>query len=302
VNTRSEPDTITILKKRDGFRFRSAARAEAAKTWGRFRLYWGLAVLAWVAWLAFGPWTSGLRPGGLLTSPTFAALCSLATWVPAWLSADLLSLRFKGNPEPHREWPPIEFLARAVGRLGPFFLAQAIWLLVFAFRHLHHEFTLGAILAPQTTVRSAADLWSTVPAWTLPFFASGLYQASWAALASALFRRPRRWLLMRMLLVLGTALNVWAWALGSFIFGSVPWLYVGADANVWLGALFAALLMYWTGGSFLWGWGGPGHFASVCYLASLAFLAFTLPLLLLTWWIAARRRRRHPFTTDAAAG
>ena len=46
-------------------------------------------------------------------------LATLASWPAAWIGSDLLSLRFPANPDPLRQWWPVEFLARFVGRFVP---------------------------------------------------------------------------------------------------------------------------------------------------------------------------------------
>src|SRR3712207_3571597 len=92
--------------------FWGAVRAEVRATWGgRFRWLWRVLALGVQVWVSF---TRDLQ--WLNSSWTFMTLCGLACWGAAWLCADLLSVRFKGNPDPLREWRPVEFLARAVGR------------------------------------------------------------------------------------------------------------------------------------------------------------------------------------------
>lgn len=283
-----------------GRTFRNRVRAEARATWnGRRRWLWRGAAAVLVLLALSQRWD-------LASTIDFYLFAVLSAVVPAWLCADLLSIRTRDNPDPLREWSPGEFAARAVGRLLPFMLAQAVWVGVFAGMSLAQDIgrnTGSPTFLADLTIRR----WSQLPnwwlAWTSVFLFSGLTYAAWAGLLSASVRRPRRWVVTLIVTLvfthLGTAL------LSTVLFGGDgftanlahnPWLQVAAimPPNVWLGVLSARVpLDHWPAlarDSWDLSW--------LCWSASVMWLLYALVPALLTWRIAAQRYRRSPHTEE----
>jgi hypothetical protein len=294
------PSSVSPRLRDENPGFWSLARAEARATWGgRFRLLWLLSAVAVLGWVSV---SSDLA---WLSSHAFLGLCWLACWVPAWLGADLLSLRFPANPEPHREWHPREFLARAMGRLGPFYLALLLWVTVYTgrvlFYQLAHPGNPGMFSPPE--IKRWRELPSWWVAWIAVFLASSLPYAAGAALLSALARRPRRWLMAPVVVVLGSMALLLLLALfsgvstGTFPYSGQAAFWPGWELviwpNFWVG--FYSLMGPWTKIAGQLGWGSPS-FPAMCWMATGAFVAYGLPCFVGAWVVAARRHRRHPFS------
>jgi hypothetical protein len=275
--------------------FRRRVREEARATWGgRFRWLWRIAALGALGFAALAP-----KPG--FEEPGFGVMCALAFWVPGWLGADLLAIRFRGNPDPLREWSPAEFLARAIGRLGPFLAAETVWLAVFCGRPLIDDLTTqgpnnlsGAGFHPLGQL-VWGNLWLWWAAWVLVFVASGLPYCAAAALMSATARRPRALLVTPLVLVVGSTLVCLLVDAKPIMGSSMNWPEFFAKPQ---------LLSFQVGmGSAQWLIDhGQGvltrsdriEFPELCALASEAFLAYMVVLALPVWYVAERRHRRHP--------
>jgi hypothetical protein len=275
--------------------FWAAVRAEMQATWwGRFRWLWLLSAIAVEVWMAQ---ESRLQLGDW----PFQLLCAFAAWIPAWLCADLLAVRYPGNPDPLREWRPSEFLARAAGRLAPFYLVLLLWVGTYTGRSLVQEAANPGNSFPDTG-GMAAD-WT---AWTVVFLASALPYAAAAALLSATARRPRRWLVTPVVVVLGSlVLDNTLVALLNLVDTSdllAPWRYAWDTSPDEL-LQWCLWPNYWIGFHSAWLWGklpewawsglrGGSSLAAFCWSASIAFLAYATVPALATWWIAARRYRQ----------
>ena len=281
-----------------GLTFRDRVHAEARATWnGRWRWLWRGAAAVLVLLALSQRWD-------LVSTYDFYLFAILSAVVPAWLCADLLSIRTRDNPDPLREWSPAEFVVRAAGRLLPFLLAEAVWVGAFVGVSLKHDIgqnSGSAPILPELDIRR----WSQFPnwwlAWTTVFLISGLTYAAWAGLLSASVRRPRRWavLLLATLILthvgialLSTAMHEGDGFTANLAHGS--WLQAAAvvPPNVWLGVLSARVLLdHWPALA-------PGRWdlSWLCWSASVMWLLYALIPALLTWWIAARRYRRHPYT------
>jgi hypothetical protein len=278
-------------------------RAEARATWwgGRGRFLWPAAGAALFLWMAVTRDHDWMRPAA-----PFVALCALACWGPAWLCADLLSLRFPGNPEPHREWRPVEFLARAAGRLGPFWLVLLLLAGTYCAGALAHDLAAGPPKG-NLTLRPSPSSWREFPAWwsawTAIFLVSGVPYAASAALVSAFFRHPRRWLAAPVAVVFFTLPLLAAMefagdgvlpdSLSSFLrdveyYAAMPNYLLGFSANL---TLQKELPTVFNGLN-----GALGALPALCIIAGVFFLAGAVPPVLAVWRIAARRHRRHPFT------
>ena len=264
----------------------------------------GLAALAFEAVLLFSP---DLSFNGNL----FPLLCCLTCWLPAWLCADLLSIHTRTNPEPHREWAPREFLARARGRLGLFFPVLAVWVSTWTARSVMEDLKsppngLFNVVDPKSAT-AAIFVWL---AWTAVFLASALAYAAGAAMLSGLCRRPRRWLLVP-LLVVGVSFVAMA-AIGALIPPSSPGLpSITAPLSNW--QAFLVFPNYTLGITTALAMGnqidalpeptrqaisqviGRG-LAPFSWLATCFFLLITAGAVSITWWVAHRRHRRHPYT------
>jgi len=243
----------------------------------------------------------------------FLALCGLACWVPAWLCSDLLSLNFPGNPDPHREWGPAEFLARALGRLLPFTAVLLMWAATLAGRSLLDQL---ATASGNNLFSFGLQEWgSFLPwwsAWTVVFVASGLPYAAGAALLSATARRPRRWLITPAAIIATTGGMLGLLAL------TPTWVHQGMSLiSTWLnGPLPDVLRQAVLAPNFMIGVQAGGalltvgravsagrwntDFGGLCIAASLCFVAFAVPLASAVGWIAARRLRRHPRSAGPA--
>ncbi|MCC2671571.1 MAG: hypothetical protein K0Q72_4042, partial [Armatimonadetes bacterium] len=258
------------------------------------------------AWLLFTPDLS-------IEGKTFSLLCALSCWVPAWLCADLLSIHHRKATELHREWAPREFLARARARLRGYFPLMALWAGTWTARALAAE---GAG-QPKALVTLAGDpgwLPYTWLAWTTVFLASAVAYAAGAALFSASCRRPRRWLLVPMLVVglsicgalaMEVLLPAKAGGVGGMIVdplqnGSV----LLAGPNYLLGATVALSIGGRIDGlpdaireplGFVLGQG----IAPFSWIATVFFLIGTAGAITSPWAIARRRHLRHPNTTFA---
>ena len=278
------------------FRLREAVRAEARATWrGRFWWLWLLAAVGIELWAL-------LEPNPLFGDPLFRVLCVLAAWVPAWLCAHLFATRAKDNPEPLREWLPAEFLARAAGRLLPFFGVLLVWTATFTGRALLADLNSGG---GSGFIPEAELFWSFWCAWSLVFVASGCSYAAITALLSATGRRSRRWAIVPFVLLVGLYLDslLYTTMFGSGAFAgtrpSTPaqgfwWdvTHLQIAPNTWTGVWSAANL------AVLIGHPPPlerqDGFGTLCWLAGAAFMLFTAAGAVLLWAIAARRYRRHP--------
>jgi len=260
-------------------RFGALVRREAAATWGG-RRFW-----LWVALATALVGVGLLAPldTAFLDTGAFQALCLVAAWGPVWLGADLLSLRFRGNLDPHREWSPREFAARAVGKLGPFLLVQTLAVLAF---------TARSVYQPDSETEPRVP---TLLAWTLVFQASSLYLFAIAGVLSAAARRPRRLLIAPAVML--------AVAVSDGLLGPFP--LFGEDLSVWQKL---AECLDWlpavaripnvgtgvgAGGWFRWG-REEMRMLDLCLIASGFFLAGAGLCGLLTWRIAAVRLRRRP--------
>ena len=243
------------------WRFWAAVRAEMRATWwGRWRWLWlgiGSAygfVLAVYAWfdLPYWEWDSTL---------SLALVC----WPPAWLGSDLLSLRFAGNPDPLREWRPVEFLARLTGRLGPLLGIMG-------------PLNLGTGPDPITL---GGWLWD----WSADV-ANGLCYAGVASLVSSHSKRPRRYLITILVLfgsyLLGQGLE------GHGFHFSLD--YVAAPSQGLWGSVYPWLaVLPWLG------WRSP----QIEWAAAGVFFIVAILAGLWTWWIAAHRYRRSRVSPGA---
>ena len=256
----SEPHTAN----RADWRFWEAVRAEARATWCSPWLWL-------VVWLGLAGWA--VQATGRSGSADWADLvtvfpAALVCWPAAWLGSDLLSTRFARNADPLREWWPVEFAARAVGRLGPIFATVAIVVFVLALDAPPAHF-LGS--PPPTSF----DLLADAAASTSVLVATGLGYAAVASLLSSLSRRPRR-----ILITIVTVAPSFRFERQEFY----TWLdyVVGPCYGVW------AHLGAWIEGV---GWFREG---SPAWLLGTASVLLTVAILagLWTWWIAARRYRR----------
>jgi hypothetical protein len=278
------------------FAFWRAVRAEARATWlGRFAALWLLLGAAQTAWVALAPATDlGRQPEG-----PFWAVCALACWVPAWLGADLLSLKYRRNPDPLREPAPVEFLARAAGRLLPFMVVELVWVGMLTGRSL-----IGQIAAPPPVLAvDAAQFPSAWLAWTVVIIASGMPYAAFAAWLSGTARRPRQWLIAPFVVVFGSLTLVWVLELsnraaGGSGSGFLPppdqyhWFVL--LPNYWVGVGYSLTLLGAAANNLMPGvqWG----FSAVCWVATVLFLAASVPPALAVRAVARRRFKRHPNT------
>lgn len=284
--------------------FRAQVRAELRATWnGRWRWLWrGLAALLVLPAVLLNG--DPFSPGGLYL---FAILSAV---VPAWLCADLLSIRTRDNPDPLREWPPREFAARAAGRLLPFLLAEGVWAGAFTaaslLRDIGRNHGASAIL-PDLNIQR----WNQLPlwwlAWTGVFLISSLAYGAWAGLLSAAARRPRRWVVTLMVTLVGTHLSTvllsTAMREGGGLVANLahgPWVQVAAimPPNVWLGVLSARVLLdHWPALA-----PDSWDLCWLCGAASVMWLLYAVAPWLLTWRIAAHRYRHARPTTRGVAG
>ena len=161
------------------WRFWEAVRVEARSTWwGRWRWLWiALAVLteAVIVWDF-----TGAAVQEEVAVANF--VCGLLVWLPAWLGADLLSLRGDVN-DPMRLPRPAEVFARFVGRVLPCL------------------FVLGLIAATFVWRLSGVPTATARVAWTVVLLSGALTYASVSALTSAVSRRPRRWIITPLVVV-----------------------------------------------------------------------------------------------------
>lgn len=257
--------------------FGELVRAEHRATWyGRYRGLWGAGAVLVEALIIglYAPPINGLHvlQGALIAAmgmgwPVFFLLGLCLYWPLAlvWtgtaaLCADLLSIQYRENPEPHRQWHPREFLARAVGRQAPWLGWSVTWLCTWLVLEFWTSHT-GRIsvsrgmptlaLSPMSRWEAAAELGEII-ALVVPAFAAV------AALLSAASRRPRRgrltlatWM-VTLLLAVGNQVLAFQLSAPDYRFGV---LY---DEFLWAGETLAA----------------AGA----------------------VWWIVARRYRRHPYT------
>ncbi len=285
--------------------------AQAWVYWGGRRLWlWLLLATGCEAWLVFAPEVG-------LSSPAFQTACAVSCWIPAWVCADLLSVRKPDNPAPHREWRPRAFLLIAVGRLVPLLAVLTVWCGTYVARSLLDE--LHSSPAP---FFQAIQEWRDFPAvwlaWTLVFVVSALTYAAASALCSSLFRRPRRWLVTSAIVVPASVIVA---GVAELMF--LPYL----DRGGWAGSSlanppFAATLAlltpnYLVGSTLAAGTLGwlekhgveldwfarivPPGIAIFCWIATLFFLCGTLALVLATGWVARQRYLRHPYTATTPA-
>jgi hypothetical protein len=300
ASSQQQQRSVLSSSQHKPWRFWTAVRTEMRVTWlGRTRWLWAVVAAAGVAWLL-------LEPGSDLSSMTFTVLCGAMCWLPAWLCADLLALRFSGNPDPLREWRPAEFAARAVGRLVPAY----VWLLVCALVYIGRcLLSPGSRLTPLIAERTQflAYWWAYTVVWLL----SGVPYALGAALFSGMSRRPRPWLVTPFVLLFGTLLV-----------GLICGMPTGPPYSPRMPVLDALEFTlrdrtyYLAPNRSLGGWGaatiytslcGPMtyepdwhyHFTEVCWWASAAFGLLSVPLFFLVWRVTAVRYRRHPCTAAA---
>lgn len=286
-------------------RFWEDVRTEARATWGgRFRRLWIALAVALVVTSLIMPRVvvSGLAPEIIFGIGLH--LWTLAVWGSAWLGADLMSLRFAANPDPLREWTPREFLARALGRLGPLYLL----ILVAGGVYAAHS-VANALLTEQRTYLEELTSWNAAPmyclGWTMLPLAAGLPYAALAALLSATARRPRRLLIAIVVVVFGTLFGgggvylLDRWLIRSsimpgFLYGDLLILYALAP-GFGLGTLsYAAIEDVF--------WGTETPFVRYCLIHSAIMTLYAVPPALATWFIAARRYRRHPRTAPPQFG
>lgn len=266
--------------------FWSAARAEARATWGgRFRRLWLSLALGFEAAMLFAT----IEPDQFFQQWSFRALCLLAAWLPAWLCADLLSLRFSSNPDPLREWTPAEFAARAGGRLAPAFLALLVFTATLTTRFVASDQTLAA-----------QGFFRVQLGWTVVILASATTYAATAALMSATSRRPRRLPVVAAIVFVGMLCDFAAasWAFAGMrsttpmditlsniaLHGSTPNLWIGVAA--W--GIFSALRL------------GEWAFEKGCWGATATFLTYTLGVSAVVWRIAVLRYRRRQSSSQSA--
>jgi hypothetical protein len=302
------------------FPFWEHVRAEAGRTWGgRLRFIWmltaaaGLALLGWVECPGLmATLMATLRPVGgtgaalpVLGEPAFAALCALTCWLPAWLCSDLLATRWAGNPDPLREWSPAELAARAGGRLLPLYAVLTLWIAAYTGRAVAFDLALpsgrGFIGSAglQISARQAASWWI---AWVAVFLISGLFYAAAAALLSATSRRPRRPVIVPIVVIFASLAGLELISLSgpqASLFRETlqkatdasqftPWV---AMPNFWFGYLSAGLVAEHLPAALK-----PEpvgfDFDQICWMASLAYLLYTLLLVRVIAWMSARRCRR----------
>ncbi len=252
--------------------FWELVKAEFRATWrGRWRRIWWLsAALSLLATV-------------LVPAPQFdaaGAFCFLvslpAGWAPVVLGSDLLCTRFKENPEPHREWPPRAFAARAFARIAPVLAVISADYLV-------------TMLSRGPRVLGETPYW-----WAATGVSGQLCIFMLAALAGSTTRRPRRFAVG-----FGTylvALAVTLWELRPYL----------ATLKLQPAALTSMIVYpYWTGLSMVanrcWGliapnpWIPDGDYPlyDLCFRWTLiGVLALCLGL------IAHWRTRRHPYTSQ----
>ena len=271
------------------WRFWTAVRAEMRATWwGRWRWRWlwvGLGV-ACFSIVTVSAWVYSADLGGDF-DPFYSMavpVAALACWPPAWLGSDLLSLRFTANPDPLREWRPVEFLARFVGRMIPLLgvlLATA------------GAFSLGELEVDTSQRNSLPLFWYSLnwAGYTSPFLASALCYSAVASVVSSLAKRPRRWLITPLVVIFGSglitgdlflnALDRGAAADAALFCIGIPNVTVGFISGEWLHDLVVERLdRTWD------------SFASYYVAAAISFLTVALLAGLWTWAIAARRYRR----------
>jgi hypothetical protein len=297
------PAAVEERRKRGGLW--AAVRAEAAATYGRRRRLWSAAavllpVLAGAitghsASLVFGDLVS------LLGLPWWALSC----WGPAWLCADLLSIRTRDNPDPLREWRPAEFWARALGRLLPFYGVFLLTAAIFAARALgdgpsgtaNRMWSLGAGLSR----------WEEFGAWWLALTGflvlGGLPYAALAALLSGSQRRPRRWLVAPAAVWLGSALAIALFTLISMRWGSsiqvYIWTALGWRDGLLVGLVCPNVLVVAVAAGTLdelsraLGGSRGGGLPDVLWPVTLLLILAALPAAGWVAWIARRRYRRN---------
>lgn len=257
--------------------FSALVRNEVQATWqGRYHWLWtNSALLVEVLIIGmYAPPINGIHALQGVTSnalgnslPVFflqmlyVLLPPVLVWTgAAALGADLLSLQYRENPEPHRQWHPREFLARAVGRWVPWLCWSGVWLFTWTGMELWAVHWGRIFLSARSPVpplplmgswQETAILMVMLLLFTLPF-------AAVAALLSAASRRPRRgrmtlatWVVI---LLLGVGNQLLAFQLSALDYRS--------------GLLYDQLL--WA--------------------------AETIAAASLVWWIARGRYRRHPYT------
>ena len=227
-----------------------------ATWWGRWR------------WLWLGLGVAGLGIAVVTSDVDLQLFLSvLVSWPAAWMGSDLLSLRFAGNPEPLREWRPAEFLARFVGRLGPFLGVVGAALVAFEFLPVAQRRELTIWLAERSGV--------------IPHELAALVEyALEAALLSALFRRPRRGLI--------TVFVLFASCLRSFLLwqpDDVEWLSLLTTSEGWY---YLAIMLVMSP---RWSWALRSHLGS-WWAAAGVLLAVAIVAGFWIWLIAARRYRR----------
>ncbi len=286
------------MAERSPARFVGAALGEAQATWGgRWRLLWALLGLGLVAAGALAseePWVED--------DPVFTLLCAVGAWVPAWLGADLCSLRFRGNPEPHREWLPHEFAARACGRLVPFLVVYSVAVGFYTARQLFADLSsppvTGFFSPPHLKERGDFPAWWL--AWSVVFVASSLPHFSWAALFSTLYRRPRRAVVCGVLLLLSGLCVVVASGAGvpapirleQLLFPETLRELV-LRPHFWAGVLGGGTLSRLLAPE-----GDRDWFLELCWAATVVFLVAAAVPAGLVWRVALRRHRRHPYTPE----
>lgn len=285
-------------------------RTQIQAFWGGRRLgVWLLLAAGSEVWIALAPEVG-------LSSPAFLAACALSCWIPAWAASDLLSVRDPHNPSPHREWSVREFLPRAVGRLLPPLLFLALLCGTFVTRTLNDE--LGYTDPVIQVIQERRDFLAVWLAWTIVFLASAVAYAAATACCSALFRRPRRWLVTLSVVVAGSsvAAGILEWLARPYLppGGWIQTLFTNPAAG---GMAFLEAPNYLVGSTVAMGVGGwleeheelaewlarfiPPGIAIYCWIATFFFLGGTLLLMGATIWVARRRTLRHPYTGTAHA-
>lgn len=251
-------------------------RAEMRATWERRYRAWMVSWLL-VELLILGLYMPaiGLMDGmriGLSRMPALAPVSIpllllgvvwpvLLVWTgAAVLGADLLSLNFRENPEPHREWHPVEFLARAVGRLLPWLLMALLWLWTWVGMQLWAQSMQPAVglSQPYRLNIGFADQGAGPAGFVLGLLLFSVGFATTAALLSATTRRPRRG---RIVLMTGLLMILAA-------IGNQQLAQTASELYFQQGLVY--YLVLWT--------------------------AETGAVIVLIWRITARRYRRHPNT------
>lgn len=311
-----------VREPRSGTGFWEQVRREARGTWGGrrapLRIGLAIAVLLLVGLvpcpglltICLGT-LKNANPGGVSLLPTlgdlpFLGLCAAACWAPAWLCADLFATRCRENPEPLRERAPRQLLARALGRLLPFYAALGVWVAVYTGRALVVDLspTAGAgLFTAGLQIENPEQLPAWWAAWVAVFLVSGLPYAAAAALMSATARRPRRLVVTPVVVVFGSLLMLEAAALATgppsvlretLAKGRIADLlpYV-AMPNFWAGygSSLALRTFLHQGPAGLIAAPGSTTFPEICWGASAAFLIYTLVMLTAAARIARRRRR-----------